>query len=221
MDPTIPTSFIPKRPITSDPIQSSSSSRSSSVGLLTVITVVVVIATAVSFGGVYLYEKRLVSQKSTLQDSINTARDGLGSEFVSDMQRLNARITGVQELLNSHIVVSPIFTALQETTLRSIQYSQFKYDIGTDSVTKAPVVKVDLSGTAKSYSTIALQSDAFLESKLIKNPVFSGLTVDDKTGRVEFKLAFTVAIADLSYQKFFESLNGPAAPQQPTSIIPQ
>ncbi|MBY0328491.1 hypothetical protein K2Q02_00115 [Patescibacteria group bacterium] len=223
MDPTIPTSFIPKRPITSESMQGSSySTRSSSVGLLTLITVVVVIATAVSFGGVYLYEKRLSSQKTTLEDSINTARDGIGSEFVSDMQRLNARISGVQELLNSHIVVSPIFTELQNTTLRSIQYSQFKYDIGTDTVTKASIVKVDLGGTARSYSTIALQSDAFSDSKIIKNPVFSNLNVDDKTGRVEFKLAFTVAIDDLSYQKFFESINkAQAATEQSTSIIPQ
>jgi len=217
MDPSIPTSFIPKRPVTSESFQSSSSSASRSVGLLTVITVVIVIATAVSFGGVYLYEQRLTSQKSTLEQSIDTARDGIGTEFVSDMQRLNARISGVQELLTNHIVVSPIFAALEATTLRSIQYSQFKYEIGIDPLTKGQAVKVDLSGTARSYSTIALQSDAFLDSKLIKNPVFSNLNVDDKTGRVEFKLAFTVAIGDLSYQKFFESLNQPVttAPQVP------
>jgi len=222
MDPTIPTSFIPKRPVTSEPLQSSSTSgRSRSVGLLTFITVIIALATAVSFGGVYLYEQRLASQKTTLQEDINTARDGIGTEFVTDMQRLNARITGVQQLLNSHIVVSPIFTALQEHTLRSIQYSQFTYDIGVDTVTKKPVVNVDLTGTARSYSTIALQSDAYSQNKLIKNPVFSNLTVDDKTGRVEFKLAFTVAIEDLSYQKFFESLNTttPAA-TQPTTITP-
>lgn len=221
MDPSIPTSFIPKRPVSTGSFQSASSSGTRSVGLLSVITVVVVIATAVSFGGVYLYEKRLVSQKSTLEQSIDTARDGVGTEFVSDMQRLNARISGVQTLLASHIVVSPIFAALEATTLRSVQYSQFKYDIGVDPLTKGPVVKVDLSGNARSYSTIALQSDAFLESKLIKNPVFSGLNVDDKTGRVEFKLAFTVVIEDLSYQKFFESLNKPASQMTEMPVMTQ
>jgi len=218
MDPTIPTSFIPKRPITSGEV-SSSSGGSRSVGLLTLLTIVIVIATGVSFGGVYLYEKRLVSQKSTLQDSINTARDGIGSEFVSDMQRLNARISGVQQLLGTHIVVSPIFQALQETTLRSVQYEQFTYSIAVDPTNRSSLVKVTLKGVAKNYATVALQSDAFTQSKLIKNPIFSNLNVNDTTGKVDFSLAFTVAIEDLSYQKFFESLNTPAAVQTP--VAPQ
>lgn len=218
MDPSIPTSFIPKRPITTQGGVSSSSSSSRTVGLLTFVTVISVVATILSFVGVYLYGQRLASQKTTLQNSINTARDGIGSEFVSDMQRLNARISGVQQLLDSHIVVSPIFKELQATTLRSVQYKQFKYDVAVDTLTKAQLVKIDLNGTAKSYSTIALQSDAYSQSKLIKNPVFSGLTVDDKTGRVDFKLSFTVAITDLSYQKFFESL---ASTTPETSVTPQ
>ncbi len=205
MDPSIPTSFIPKRPVTSE--ATVHATRSRSVGILSLVAVVAVVATIVSFVGVYLYEQRLDGQKATLEESITTARDGLGTEFVSDMKRLGARIEGVKGLIQSHVVVSPIFAALEETTLRSVQYKDFNYDIKTDSATKGQVVEVSLTGTAKSYSTIALQSDAFAQSTLIKNPVFSNLTVDDKTARVDFKLVFTVAVADLSYQKFVDSLN--------------
>lgn len=219
MDPSIPTSFIPKRPVTSEPSVHVIHSRS--VGILSLITVVVVIATIVSFAGVYLYEQRLVSQKATLEQSITSARDGLGTEFVFDMKRLGSRIEGVKTLIKNHVVVSPIFAALEATTLHSVQYKDFNYDIKTDSVTKGQVVEVSLTGTAKSYSTIALQSDAFAKSNLIKNPVFSNLSIDDKTSRVDFKLVFTVAIADLSYQQFVDSLNKPvASPVTPTAEVP-
>jgi polyisoprenoid-binding protein YceI len=65
---------------------------------------------------------------------------------------------------------------------------------------------VELTGSAKNYATIALQSDAFSSNSLIKNPVFSNLTVDDKTRTVSFKLSFSVNIADLSYQTFIDSM---------------
>lgn len=204
MEPNFPTSFIPKRPVSSEPV--SASHRSRTVGLLSFVAVIVVIATILAYGAVYLYEIRLKGQKVKIENSIDGARDGLGTEFVTDMKRLSARIEGVKSLLKSHIVVSPIFDALQETTLRSVQYKSFGYAITTDTTTKTQMVKVDLAGTAKSYATIALQSDAFSQNELIKNPVFSDLTVDEKTGRVGFKLTFNVTPTDLSYQKFVDRL---------------
>ncbi len=204
MPPNIPTSFIPKRPIdTTSAVTETKPSRA--VGLLSFLTVIIVIATIVSFGGVFLYQKQLASQKIALEKSINDARDGLGTEFVGDMKRLDARIDGVKALLKSHVVVSPVFAALEATTLHSIQYKTFKYTFITDSGTKAQVVQVSLSGIAKSYATIALQSDAFTQSALIRNPVFSNLTIDDKTGSVAFRLTFTVNPADLSFQTFIDS----------------
>lgn len=179
--------------------------RNRSVGLLSLLTFIIVIGTGVAFAGVYIYEKQLISQKSKLEQSIRQAQDGIGTEFVSDMKRLDARIDGVKDLIKSHIVVTPIFEALEASTLRSVQYKDFGYSIKTDAGTKLPVVSVDLTGSAKNYATIALQSDAFSTNTLIKNPVFSNLTVDDKTRTVNFKLNFSVNLADLSYQTFVDS----------------
>ena len=203
MEPQLPTSFIPKRPITNDVV--STPTRNRTVGLLSLLTGVIVVATAVSFAGTYLYEKSLASKKTRLEQQINDAKSGIGSDFLSDMKRLNARISGVKTLLGGHIVISPIFEALEATTLRSVQYKRFGYEFKLDATTKAQVVQVELDGTAKTYSTIALQSDAFAQSSLIKNPVFSSLTVDDKTGTIGFKLLFDVAPADLSFQSFIDA----------------
>ncbi|MEK7227848.1 MAG: hypothetical protein AAB681_00645 [Patescibacteria group bacterium] len=205
MEPNIPTSFIPKRPIESS--VAPAPRRSGSVGLLTLITFVVVIGTGLAFAGVFLYQKQLVDQKAKLEQSIGDARDGIGTEFVSDMKRLDARISGVKELIKNHVVVTPIFEALEATTLRSVQYKDFGYIVKNDQTTKTDSLIVDLTGTAKNYATIALQSDAFSANKLIKNPVFSNLTVDDKSRTINFKLTFSVDIADLSYQTFIDSLN--------------
>ncbi len=218
MPPNIPTSFIPKRPIdTASAVTEQKPSRV--VGLLSFLTVIIVIATIVSFVGVFLYQRQLGSQKVALEQSINDARDGLGTAFVGDMKRLDARIDGVKTLLQNHIVVSPVFAALEATTLHSIQYKTFKYSFVTDPGTKSQVVQINLTGVAKSYATIALQSDAFTQSTIIRNPVFSNLTIDDKTGSVTFRLTFTVNPADLSYQTFIDSklkAAGKTAEQMPS-----
>lgn len=205
MEPSVTTSFIPKRPIESSMATTRRSDRT--IGLLSLLTAVIVIGTGVAFVGVYLYQKRLVLQKSALEQSISDARDGIGTDFVSDMNRLDQRIDGVKELIKNHIVITPIFQALEATTLRSVQYKDFSYTTkSADTTNKEPSLIVDIRGTAKNYSTIALQSDAFSTNSLIKNPVFSNLTIDEKTRTVNFKLTFSVSMADLSYQAFIDSM---------------
>ncbi len=219
MEPVIPSSFIPKRPI--DGTDVSTTHRTHTVGVLSLITTVVVIGTALAFGGVYLYEQQLTAQKKKLESSIVAARDGIGTDFVSDMKRLDARIAGVKTLIKNHVVVTPIFKELEARTLRSVQYKDFSYTYTPDDKTKSQQVQVDLTGTARSYATIALQSDAFSQSDLIKNPVFSNLTVDDKTRTINFKLTFTVDPAALSYQTFVDSTIKPvqqAVPSVPAEV---
>ncbi len=200
MEPQIPTSFIPKRPVSSEPV--GPEQRSRAVGILSFIATIFVVATALAYGGVYLYGRQLAARQATAVTAIDEARKGIGTDFLNDMKRLDARIEGVKLLVKNHIVVSPIFAALEKTTLRSVQYKSFDYELMFDPVTKADVVQVTLTGNAKNYSTIALQSDAFAENDLIKNPVFSSLTVDDKTSVVNFKLVFTVDPRALSYESF-------------------
>jgi hypothetical protein len=214
MEPIVSTSFIPKRPVSTESVSSSSAHRGS-IGLLSVITIVIILGTGVAFAGVYLYQQTLLSQQAKLQQAITTAQNGLGSSFVSDMKRLSLRINGVNTLINNHVVVSPIFAALQATTLQTVQYKTFTYQFITDPGTNAQMVQVQITGTAKDYNTLALQSDAFAQSSLITNPVFSNLTVEDKSTLVDFKLSFTVVPSSLSYEAFINSKNpAPSASAQ-------
>ncbi len=207
METMMPTSFIPKRPVSTEPVPEKHHSHA--VGLLSLLAVVVVLATIVSYGGIHLYQKQLLTQKAKTDALINEARKGIGTDFLSDMKRLDARIDGVKATIGNHIVITPIFAALEQTTLRSIQYKSFSYEFVSEPGTTATTVKVTLLGTAKSYSTIALQSDSFTQSKLIKNPVFSNLTVDDKSSVVNFKLVFSVDPSSLSYEAFIRGMQTP------------
>lgn len=203
MEPFAPTtSFIPKKPIdTSDVVVTT---HKSGGGLISFLCFFMVLISALAYGGVYAYNKTLVQQKIALDTKLAKARDSIGTDFVSDMKRLNARITGVKALLGTHIVVTPLFKALQDTTLRTVVYNNFSYELKTDDTTKKTVVTVTLTGTAKSYAAIALQSDAYTKSPIIKNPIFSDLKINTKTNTVDFKLVFNCDPNDLSYERFLK-----------------
>lgn len=209
MEPVISTSFIPKRPVSTEPVVSTH--RATSVGLLSFITFIIVIGTAIAYGGVYAYQQSLQAQETKLQASMVQAQAGLGTSFVSDMQRLSARISAVKTLVQNHVVVSPIFSALQATTLQSVQYKDFTYQFSTDPTTNAQMVQVQITGTALSYATLALQSDAYEQAPIIKNPIFSDLIVDPKTQQLGFKLVFDVTPSDLSYPTFINNLAAASA----------
>jgi hypothetical protein len=209
MEPIISTSFIPKRPVSAEPSPSTHSG--GAVGLLSFITIITIIGTGVTFAGIYFYQQRLDAQKVQLQSSLTQAQNNLGTSFISDMKRLSLRIGGVKTLIQNHVVVSPIFAALQATTLQSVQYKNFTYAFTADTGGNGKLVQVTITGIAKNYATLALQSDAYGRSPLIRNPVFSDLTVEDKTQRISFKLLFTVSPDDLSYTTFINNLTGNAA----------
>lgn len=215
METMMPTSFIPKRPVNTEPL--TPKTRSHSGSFLSLIATLAVFVTAVSYVGIFLYTKQLNSQKIKIDTQIADAKKGIGTTFLSDMKRLDGRIESVKTLLGKHIVVSPIFMALEQTTLHSIQYKSFTYEYAQDQTNLLPTVKVTLTGVSKGYPTIALQSDAFTQNSLIKNPVFSGLTVDDKTNAVSFKLTFDVDPAALSYEAFINSLSKPT-PDSSTGV---
>lgn len=216
MEPTIPTSFIPKRPIDSVSLTEGNSHKS--VSIFSLATTIIILGTLLSFGGVYLSQRRLQEQKKSIELSIANARDGLGTDFVSEMKRLDTRLSTADQLLRQHVVVTPIFLALQSTTLRSVQYTGFSYTTVIDPTTRASSVVVELSGNAKSYSTIALQSDAYAKSTLIRNPVFSNLVIDDRTGRVGFRLTFNVDMKDISYESFIAG--GAGTPATGAPVLP-
>lgn len=209
MEPVIPTSFIPKRPI--DPTAPIAETKQKhSYGLLSLLIFIVILGTAASYGLAYVYSASLMRQKTSLETSLKSAQEGVDVNFVADMKRLDDRIHGVRTLLGNHIVVTPIFEALEATTLHSIQYDSFSYQYETDPGSLDKTVHVTLEGVTKNYTTLALQSDAFLGSNIIKNPVFSELTVDDKDHTVNFKLSFDVDPNALSYESFIAAKNAAA-----------
>ncbi len=108
---------------------------------------------------------------------------------IQELTRVDSRINEANILLDKHIAPSAIFGFLAQQTLEKVQFISFDYNAGA---TTDGYSKINMNGLADSFSTVALQSDQFGASKILRDVVFSGVTVDSATGKVSFSVSATV-----------------------------
>lgn len=192
MDTNFQTSFIPKRPLAED-----RAPRTRHISLVSFIATLLFFASLVSAGGMYFYRASLVNKIASMNTSLEAARNAFEPTLINDLQRLDKRIASANTLLSTHIAVSPVFAELQANTLKSIQFTKFSYEMPTASTDR---VEIQMSGKARDYTSIALESDQLGATETIHDPIFSNLTLDSRTGSVGFDLTFSVDSSLVRYQ---------------------
>ncbi len=163
-------SFVPKKPI-------SGQNKKAKVppGLFFGVSFIIFILTIGSAVSVYFYKTYKEKKIENMKVSLELAKKAFEPSLIIELKQLDARIKSANEILNKHIAFSEFFDFLEDNTLKTIQFNRFAYSEDGDEG-----IRINLSGKAKSYSSIALQSDIFGENKFIKNPIFSGLKLDEK-----------------------------------------
>ncbi len=202
MEPNFQTSFIPKKPMIEERAVAPRP-----IGLLTVISLFILITVIVVSVGLYFYKGVVGGNITEMQEYLKTAQSRYEPAKIQELQVLDRRLKAANEILSSHVTVTPIFELLQKVTMKTVRYTKFSYTTGTDKDKK---VLVKLTGTAIGYRSIALQSDIFTENKQIIDPLFSNLVLDDK-GDVMFDLEFSVDPTFIDYKQMILTGTGDSA----------
>jgi hypothetical protein len=194
MENSFQTSFIPKKPLT--PVGPSSSHSNASKSLFSILATLLLVVLSITAGGLYFYKGYLNQQKKVLSTSLEKVRATFEQDTISELELFDKRVSASKQVLNGHIVLSPMFTLLGNLTIPSIQYTKFSHE----TTEKGFFVK--MSGVARDYRSIALQADVFNSAKgrSFRNVVFSNLT-KDKNNAVGFDVEFIVDPSLLSYEK--------------------
>lgn len=194
MDKEFQTSFIPKKTVIEGPKKVKSGG-----GVVNLFSFVIFIVSLLSIGGAYFYRESVKTNITEFKKSLALAKNQFEPSLITKLQILDKRLNAATTILDQHVAVSPIFELLQDSTLPTVRFSDFTYDI--DSTTN--LVNVEMKGEAKGYNFIALQADLFNENKFIKNPIFSDLVLD-QNGNVDFNLTFSVDKSLVSYESFLD-----------------
>ncbi len=191
MQNSFQTSFIPKRSV-----NFTQEEKSKSKSVFTILSTILLIIMVISSIGFFFYKNYLNKQKESLSASLLIARDSFEKDTISQLELFDKRINITKDILNGHIILSPMFKLLGNLTIPSIQYTKFEHRTENDGF------HVNLSGISSDYRSIALQADVFntTKSRYFKNVIFSNLT-KDKKNYVTFDVSFTVDPTLLSYEK--------------------
>ncbi|MFA6520555.1 MAG: hypothetical protein WCT44_03040 [Candidatus Paceibacterota bacterium] len=198
MEQNFQTSFIPKKPIIPERVSSSQP-----IGLLFIIALLILFVVLLSTGGLYFYKGIVAKNISGMENTLNLAQGRFEPSKIADLQVLDKRLRAANEILSKHISISPVFDALQKITLKTVRYTKFSYDLGTEKNSK---ISIKMSGQAIGYRYVALQADLFAQNKNLIDPVFSNLTLDN-SGNVIFDLEFSVEPSFVNYKHTIATQN--------------
>lgn len=207
MEQNFQTSFIPKKPIIEDTAKSSTSS-----GFFVIITILIFVTVVLAYGGLFLYSNILTKNITTKKEQLDRANERFEINRINELKLLDKRLKAGEKVLDKHISISPIFEILQRITMKTVRYTKFSYE-----VTDKGEINVKMNGQALGYRYIALQADLFSKEKNLIDPVFSNLSLDDKSN-VNFDLTFAVDPSLVDYEEKLQR-ESPSTVENNTSII--
>ncbi len=175
---------------------------------LMIIGVLLFLIVAGAWGGLFFYKSYLTKANEDKKASVETAIKNFEPELTNQLTVLKARMDAGKNLLNSHSALTLLFTLLELNTAQTVRFSQLDYQVSDDRK-----INLTLTGEARSYNAIAYQSDIFARLDHLKNPVFSGLSLNDQ-GTIGFKVTTEIDPSSLAYKKL---VAGFVPPTQSTS----
>ena len=149
-------------------------------------------------GAAFFYNQLVDKQIKDGNRDLAVNENAFDPNTIQELGRLNDRMNAADQLLKKHIAVSNFFPTLGPPTYKTLTFNSFSYkNNGEDKVS------ISMSGQAKSYETIALQSRSFTDPTLhsiFHSPIFTDLN-QDSLGNVSFSFNMLLDPAVISYYK--------------------
>jgi hypothetical protein len=221
MEPKFKTSFIPKQSLqTQEEVRFVPKKQSAPVGLLTTLTFLVLVASLGASVGFFLYKQHLVSSIEKKRADIIQQREAFEPALVKEYTRVAARLDAARKILDEHDAMTFAFALLEQITLKKVEYSTMTINYNKTAGT----VSLILTGSARNYKVLALQSDVFGSNQFMQEPTVNGLKAQEG-GTVDFTLSAKLDPRLISYKIGFEqgaySNNAGGAQTAPESSVEQ
>ncbi len=186
------TSFIPKKSY-----ERKKTKKRDFGGLFMGVGVAVFILIILTASTVFLYNRYLVSQIENMASILDREKGSLEKEIIKELSSVDKRIESSKKILDDHIILTPMFELLEQSTLREVRFKEMAF------YPEEGQWVLSMSGTANSYATVALQSDVFGENKNMSDLIFSNLGVGAEGG-VVFDVSAKIDPRLISYRNSLE-----------------
>ncbi len=186
------TSFIPKKTFDVGPAPKATGSSVSAI--LSFIAVIMLVLSVVGATGVFLYERFLLTSIKNKEATLEQAKSAFEPELIRELARVDAKFTIGEKLLDSHTAPSGLLDLLEDVTLETVRFTSFSYLADPEGL------RLVMQGEARSFASVALQSDELGRNRSLRETAFSGLTLDER-GNVKFTVTALVDPTLVSYRE--------------------
>lgn len=217
MDDKFRSSFIPKQPLGehegTSSRQSRSTSRSRGSGPLMTASITFLFMSLLAFGGIHLWDFLVKKRISEKDEKLKELEREIGSMDIDKYKNLDNRIKIAKERISNHRVTYPIFSVLNETTLPTVQYESFSFEVATpdpnaQATSSSSNYKITLRGLADTFETISLQSRLYKTNPNVRKATFHSFGLDEQTGLSSFEINLEVEPKLLSFTDSATRTNG-------------
>lgn len=140
---------------------------------------IAVLAAGLTFG----YERYLLYVEGSKEAELARAEAAVDQDTVTGFVRLRDRFTAGKNLLDNHVVLSQLFDVLETVTLQNVRFQNLNVTVTDD---RSATLRV--SGIARNFNTLAVQSNTIAADPRFKRAIFSGITVN-QDNTVSFQLS--------------------------------
>lgn len=145
----------------------------------------------VAFGGLFAYKRSLLGRQVEWNAEIDRQEAELSAASIGELLASASALASARELLAAHVAPSNLFALLEAAVHPRVQFTSFAFSKDSG--------KIDLSGLAASYQSVAEQVSLLEARRDVERVEFGGLSLGTK-GLVSFKLAILVKPALLRFK---------------------
>ena len=155
------------------------------------IALIALVASLVVFGGLFAYKRSLASRQAEWNAEIDRQEAELSAASIGELLASAGSLAAARELLASHAAPSNLFALLEAAVHPRVQFTSFNFSKDSG--------KIDLSGFAASYQSVAEQVSLLEARRDVERVEFGGLSLGER-GLVSFKLAVIIKPALLRFK---------------------
>lgn len=139
--------------------------------------------------GVFLYQIYLQNDLTRLQQNARVTQQSFNATSIQKITTLNKRIITAQNLLDTHTTPSSFLDELSADTPQNVRF----VSLGVIINPKDDTALIKANGVARDFNTLVVESRVLEENKDLSNVVFSGISVNEQTGDINFTVSATVS----------------------------
>lgn len=184
-----------------------------SSSLVFTISAVLAVVAALLAAAAFFYTQYLEADLADKQQQIAQAQAAFEPDVIDELGAIDTRFSAVEDLIENHTAVTPIFEVLESVTLASVQLldvSFFSVERTTfpeaeegagdeEEDSDAGDITISITGVAPDYASVALQSQALKGNEVVIDPQLTDFALDE-AGRVQFTAEFTLPAEFMSYE---------------------